>query len=189
MARPFNTFDDKQLAELLKSDGESVFSHIYERYWDRLYIIARKRLSNKEEAEEVVQDIFCNLWRKRFTLELMKGFDNYFSIAVKYEVINRLAKRAHALKYEKSLAAGLSELDESTLYQIDFNFSNQQFENVVNNLPEKCRIVFKLQHELGYSQKQIASELDISVKTVEAHLSKARKTLKDSFGNLLGLLL
>jgi RNA polymerase sigma-70 factor (family 1) len=186
---PLNKLTDFELADLMRADNESAFRIIYERYWDRLYVIAKKRLGDNEEAEEVVQDVFCNLWRRRFNLTLTKGFDNYFAVAVKFEVINRMAKHAKATAYEREVAKALSEVDESTIQQLNYNELLKQFDATVNILPEKCRIVFKLQHEKGYTQQQIADELDISTKTVEAHLSKARKTLRGAFGNFLGLLL
>lgn len=175
---------ENELAGLLKSGSEAAFSEIYNRYWDKLYIVARKRLDSAFEGEEIVQEIFCNLWRKRGSFELEKGFNNYFSIAVKFEVINRLQKRARIQTLEKSLSTQLTEVDESTAKQIDFNELKAQIELTVKLLPEKCQIVFRLKHEDGLSQKQIAAQLDISEKTVEAHLSKARKTIKDQVGNL-----
>lgn len=186
---PLNNMTDFELADSLRADGEAAFRIIYERYWDKLYILARKRLNDALEAEEIVQDIFCNLWRKREKFKLTTGFDNYFAIAVKFEVINRLAKSARATAFEKEALKSLSDLDLGTLQQIDYLELQRQFKICVNALPEKCRLVFELQHEKGYSQRQIAEELDISVKTVEAHLSKARKTLHGVFGNLLTLLL
>jgi RNA polymerase sigma-70 factor (family 1) len=185
----FNHLSDYELAALLRTEGESVFRVIYERYWEKLYVMAKKRLNDPLDAEEIVQDIFCNFWRKRSTLTLSKGFDNYFAVAVKYEVINRLAKRSVATKFVQETAMELSEIDETTLQQLDYNELLRQLELTINGLSEKCRIVFRLKQEEGYSQRQIAEELDISEKTVEAHLSKARKTLRNAFGNVLGLLL
>ncbi|MDN3548829.1 sigma-70 family RNA polymerase sigma factor [Mucilaginibacter aquaedulcis] len=150
---------DIELADLLRTSGEAAFRLIYERHWDKLYVIARKRLNDDTEAEEVVQDIFCNLWRKRERLVLVKGFDNYFSIAVKFEVINRLAKRAVADSYQKEAAKALSEIDDSTIELLDYLELQRQFDLTVSQLPEKCRIVFKLRHDQGYSHLQIAEEL------------------------------
>jgi len=189
MSTPLNALNDFELAAALKSGNERAFSLIYERYWDKVYVIARNRLGNKPEAEEVVQDIFCNLWRRRESLILTKAFDNYFAVAVKFEVINRLAKNARATAYERQLGVDLSEVDESTLQLINYNELQKQFQLTVSALPEKCQLVFKLQHDRGFTQQQIADELNISTKTVEAHLSKARKTLRGAFGNLLGILL
>jgi len=185
----YRNYTDQELAGLLGSGGETVFREIYERYWDKLYILARKRMDDPLEAEEIVQDIFCNLWRKRESLLVSKGLNNYFSVAVKYEVINRLAKQARATAYHKETANSLSESDISTLQQLDYQELLKQLEVSVSALPEKCRIVFKMQQEEGFSQQQIADKLGIAEKTVEAHLSRARKTLRGTFGNLLGLLL
>src|SRR5690606_24658118 len=127
--------------------------------------------------EEIVQDIFCNFWRRRKNLVFTKGLNNYFAVAVKFEVINRIARQARANAYIKQAAAELSVIDESTLMQIDLHEMQKRLQSVIDALPEKCRIVFKLQQEQGYSQHRIAEELNISEKTVEAHLSKARKAL------------
>ena len=189
MIAKITPLSDFELVDLLKKDDESAFRIIYERYWDRLYTIAVNRLKDSADAEEVVQDIFYNLWRKRKTLHIEKAFDNYFAVAVKFEAIKRLAKQAKADAYEKELAAALSNIDESTLHNIDYNELQKQFQLTVNQLPEKCRAVYKLQHEHGYTHQQIADELNISPKTVEAHLYKARKTLRGIFGSILGLLL
>lgn len=184
-----SSLSDFELVQLLKTEGEVAFRVLYERYWDKIYVIARHRLEDSREAEEVVQDIFLRLWRRRSHLILTHSFDNYFAVAAKYEVFNRLARRARATAFEKFIANDLAGIDESTLHEIDYNELNRYFQLTVNALPEKCRIVFRLQHDQGYTQQEIAEELNISTKTVEAHLAKARKTLRDNFGHLLGLLL
>lgn len=187
--RDFNQLSEVELAELLRQDEELAFREIYVRYWDKLYVIACKRLNNPVDAEEVVQDIFCNLWRKRKEFILSKGFSNYFAVAVKFEVINRLAKRARQAIYKKKAVTEFTETDFSTLNIIALNELKDQLQQSLETLPKKCRMVFRLKYEKDYSQHQIAEALNISEKTVEAHLSKARKTLRGSFGNALGLLM
>lgn len=179
---------EDELAGLLKKSSEAAFSEIYRRYWDKLYVVSRKRLDDATEAEEIVQDLFCNLWRKRANFELHKGFNNYFSVAIKFEVINRLQKRARTQSFEKNWSNELTEIDRSTQDQLNFNELKQLLELTIKSLPEKCQLVFRLKHEEGYAQKQIAEQLNISEKTVEAHLSKARKTIKDQLGSLSILL-
>ena len=184
-----DSLSDFELIGLLKSDSEKAFRIIYERYWDRIFSVAFHRLKDEADAEELVQDIFYNFWKRRSSFHLQKSLDNYFAVAVKFEVINRLAKQARASAYEQELAHSFTFIDLGTLEHLDYNDLQIQFKLVVNNLPEKCQIVFKLQHEFGYTHQQIADKLNISPKTVDAHLSKARKTLRGAFGNLLGLLL
>jgi len=180
----YSSLSDMQLADLLKTEGESVFKLLYERYWNKIYVIARHRLNDRLEAEEVVQDIFARLWLRRAELTLTKGFDNYFAVAAKYEVLNRVAKNARATAFEKEIAQGLSTVDETTLEQLDYNELHEKFQLEVNALPEKCRIVFQLSRDKGYSQKQIAKELGIAEKTVEAHLSSALRKLRVGLSHL-----
>lgn len=184
----YKALNDNELADLLRASDEIAFNEIYSRYWDKLYILSKKRLGEAEESEEIVQDIFCNLWRKRYTFILQNGFNNYFSVAVKFEVINRLAKKQKAVAYEKEMAITGTEADQSTQRTLDLNELLQQLQYNINSLPEKCRFVFKLQYEQGYSQRQIAETLNISEKTVEAHLTKARRNLRSAFANIFLLI-
>ncbi|QNK61522.1 RNA polymerase sigma-70 factor [Pedobacter sp. PAMC26386] len=182
--KSYAILSDHELAALITIDDEAAFNEIYKRYWERLYVAARHRIDDAYEAEEIVQDIFCNLWRKRNTFELIKGFQYYFSVAVKFEVINRMAKKSRETRVKKEVFVLSSAIDESTSDQLDFNELQSQLALTIKILPEKCLLVFKLKHEEGYSQKQIAEELNIAEKTVEAHLSKARKTIRIRFGYL-----
>jgi RNA polymerase sigma-70 factor (family 1) len=184
LQKSYDILSDNELATLITTDDEAAFNEIYKRYWERLYIAARHRIADSYEAEEIVQDIFCNLWRKRNGFELTKGFQNYFSVAVKFEVINRMAKKSRENRVKKEVLVLSSAIDESTSDQLDFNELQGQLALTIKVLPEKCLLVFKLKHEEGYSQKQIAEELNIAEKTVEAHLSKARKTIRIRFGYL-----
>lgn len=185
----YSQLTDFNLSELLKNGEERAFREIYARYWDKSYVIACKRLNDAIEAEEVVQDIFCNLWRKKDSFILTKGFDNYFAVAVKFEVINRLAKQARQSVLKKQASKVFSEVDNSTIDDFDLKELTKQLQNSIDALPEKCGQVFRLKYEKEYTQYQIAQELNISEKTVEAHLSKARKTLRKTFGRILGLLI
>ncbi|MBB6501940.1 RNA polymerase sigma factor [Pedobacter cryoconitis] len=180
----YGTLSDQELSGLIQVDDEAAFNEIYKRYWERLYVVARHRTDDTYEAEEIVQDIFCNLWRKRNEFVLTKGFLNYFSVAVKFEVINRLAKRNRENRLKKEVSVFSSLADESTVDQLNYNELQSQLALTIKVLPEKCMLVFKLKHEEGYSQKQIAEELNIAEKTVEAHLAKARKTIRIKFSYL-----
>lgn len=185
----YSILTDFELAELLKNGEEQAFGEIYSRYWHSIYTKSYKRIGNAVEAEEIVQDIFCNLWRKREKFVLVKGFDNYLAGAVKFEVINRFASQARQTKLKHLVSSSFSEIDTSTIDDIDLKEIQIQLQESILELPEKCGLVFRLKFEKDYSQQEIARELQISEKTVEAHLSKARKLLKHKFGNALGLLI
>lgn len=174
---------DQELVYLLKTGDESAFNEIYNRYWSGVFLVARNRLLNDNDAEEIVQDIFCNLWRKRSSFTLEKNLKAYFSVAVKYEVLNRSVRRKRENVYIEQLSKSKVVEDVSTEETLSFNELEGRLYHSIALLPERCRLVFKLRLEKEYSQKEIASELNISEKTVEAHLSKARKHIRTSLGS------
>lgn len=175
---------DEQLLLLLKSDDEAAFTEIYHRYWQRLFVVAMHRLANTEEARELVQDIFCSLWKRRHSLQLDYSLNTYLSAAVKYEVINRLAVKDRQQRFQNQLSQHWREATADTENQLQFNELQDHLASLVKALPEKCRIVFQLSRDKGYSQRMIASELGIAEKTVEAHLSRALRKLRTGLSHL-----
>jgi len=132
-----------------------------------------------------VQDIFCNLWRKRIKFQLDKSLKVYFAVAVKYEIINRYAKRHRENILIEQLTYSIPQKDLSTQETISFNELERNLMDSIDLLPERSQLVFRLRFENDYSQKQIAEELNISEKTVEAHISKARKYIRTRLGPTL----
>jgi RNA polymerase sigma-70 factor (ECF subfamily) len=169
---------DEQLVYLLRGSDEAAFTEIYRRYWDKLYVAATHRLCDGVEAKEVVQDIFYNLWKKRASLRLTHALSTYLAAAVKFEVINRLARDERKRRYLKDTAGRLSIAENLTQQQIDFDMLREQLSALVKALPEKCRLVYRLHREAGYSKEEIAEELGIASKTVEAHLSTAIRKIR-----------
>ncbi|MES2275411.1 MAG: RNA polymerase sigma-70 factor [Bacteroidota bacterium] len=179
---------ETELADLLRTGDEAAFGTIYKRYWDKLLVVAGRRLGDLAEAEEVVQDIFLNLWKRRETFSLRVGFENYFAIAVKFEIINRLAKRARELNRNNEFSVNLSP-EAAAFERFDFDLLQKQLAYTINNLPPKCQLVFKMSREADLTNKNIARELDISEKAVEKHITYALKTLRTRFGQYFSFLL
>lgn len=169
---------DQELLERLQRGSEDAFSCLYTRYWERLMAVAMHRLGELEEAREVVQEIFCNLWRRRAELELTHSLNTYLSVAVKYEILKRLAKRSRRQRLEAEALRGWEEAAEEVLNQVNARELQSQLAEQIKALPDRCRVIFQLSRDQGYSQKQIAKELGIAEKTVEAHLSHALRKLR-----------
>ncbi|WP_442591909.1 RNA polymerase sigma-70 factor [Pedobacter sp. AW31-3R] len=185
----YNDFTDQEIAELLRSDDEQAFKFLYDKFWEKMYFVAAKRLNDKDEAEEVVQDIFVNLWNRRIKLIIKVSFESYLAGAVKFEV---LKKRAAKFKKD-NMISDISEQskvikhNDSNLY--DLRLLEDQLMQTINSLPEKCQVVFTMSRKEGLSNKQIATQLDISEKTVEKHITTALKVIKKRFGNYFYLIL
>ena len=170
--------DDVELLQLLKRSNNDAFTELYERYWQKMYAVAAHKLKNLTDAEEVVQDIFLEIWKRRESLNITSKLSSYLAAAVTYKVINVLAKRHVQQKYSLYATGQSTEADFSTINWLGFEELKDQLLKHVANLPEKCQLVFKLSREEGFTHKEIATELGISKKTVEGHLSKATQLLK-----------
>ena len=179
-------FTDEELIQRMSRDDEQAFRLLYERYWDKLLVHACLRLGSNGEAEEIVQDAFVGIWRRRASLQLKNSFRTYISAIVKYEILRRLASRKAKIDFEKKAAHLYSEEDDSTLQWLNYEDLRLQLESTIQSLPEKCRIVFRLSREEGLTERQIADTLQISPKTVEAHKSKALRALRTSLAQFLG---
>jgi RNA polymerase sigma-70 factor (family 1) len=176
------SLSDNELVLLLKEGSESTLTALYQRYWDKLLTVATNRLDDPQEAEECVQDVFFRLWQRRGDFQLSHSLATYLAVAVKYRVINAMDKQ---YRLRNRMERSYSDLVKYQVFSAeDYLLEKELKEQItasINKLLEKCRIVFKLSREQGLTHKQIASELDIAEKTVEAHISKA---LKDICGNL-----
>jgi RNA polymerase sigma-70 factor (ECF subfamily) len=176
--------DEKELLTRLHNSDEAAFTEIYNLYWKKLFFIAAQKLNSLSEAEEIVQDIFLDVWKRREDININTSLASYLSICVKYKVINLLAKRNQQFRYQE-YASSMHETDASTQQYISLDELREQLMKETAKLPEKCRMVFQMSREQGYSQKQIARKLSISEKTVESHISRALRSLRTNLSQFL----
>lgn len=177
----YTTYNDTALLDLVKEEDEHAFTEIYNRYWKLLFYIAQQKLQNLEEAEEIVQEVFTDLWARRHTITLKRSLKYYLASAVKYQVITCLSKRHQQLHLQQTFIPTDQPFTADS--RLSFHELQEQLEDLVAALPEKCRIVYQLSRDEGLSHKAIASQLDISEKTVENHLTKALGHLRRGLGD------
>ena len=189
-----NMLSDEELFDLLKSDefAFQAFTHLYNRFWELLYSAAYKRLKSREVSEEIVQDFFTKLWINRKEISITTSAEGYIFTSIKYLVLGYIDKETVRNKFRALIDVSESSLDDSTQEKINLNELVASIDKQVQSLPPKCRSVFELSRTEYKTNKEIASELGISEKTVENHLTKALKRLRlnlsDSFLLLFFLL-
>jgi RNA polymerase sigma-70 factor (family 1) len=170
-------FSDEQLVESLITGDEAAITEIYNRYWRKLLSIAYNHTKDKSAAEEMVQEVLIKLWDRRSKLKI-DSLPNYLAMAVKYSVFSYLQRERRRSEIAAfTLPKNDYDFDDEKIYA---QFLKEYINGVVEKLPEKCRMVFKFSRENGKSTAEIAEHLDISPKTVEAHLTKAIKSIRYS---------
>ncbi|MET3879639.1 RNA polymerase sigma-70 factor [Chitinophaga sp. OAE865] len=168
------------------ADGDrDLFNDLYKRYWEKLFIVANKHLKDAVAAEDVVHDVFLSLWNNRKKVEIGQ-FENYLVTAVKYQVLTQIRKKAYARKYTRD--AAMDKHAELTPEISDAVHNRKILELVykeIDQLPEKCRLIFQYSREEGMSSKEIAQTLNISKKTVDNQIHKALERLKFRLKHML----
>ena len=189
----FTKQTDQELVILLSDGNHDAFTKIYERYWEKLYYKAAKKLGDEAEAQEAVQDIFFSIWKNREGFQLRENRENYLAVAVKFQVIQRLAKskRRHVVVQTLARETEQEQLSDAARdwSQEDLEILQARLNAVIDTLPKKCKLVFNMSRSEDYTNKKIAAELGISEKAVEKHISHALKVLRANLGHKSMILL
>lgn len=173
------------------------FEDIYLAYFSKMKHFAREYVVLEQDAENIVQDVFTELWEKREMLSMQINLVAYLFTTVKNKCLNHLRHKmivqetANKIQEEYSITLRMN-LD--SLEAFDQNiFSDQDIEQIINRalnaLSPKCREIFIMSKLEGKKQKQIAAELNISINTVETQIGIAYKKLRTELKDHLPLLL
>ncbi|MBC9794712.1 RNA polymerase sigma factor [Sinomicrobium weinanense] len=168
--------------------GPEDFNLIFNRYWHELYTYAMNIMRDNNAAEDIVQEIFIDLWN-RYRTTSITNHKAYLYKAVKYQCAKKLrARRLDKIQLEKAgLALAYSETPEEE--KNTHRLLAQVNTVVAEKLPDRCREVFTLSYYNNMSNKEIAHQLNISVSTVENHIHKALQLLRASTTYRLDIIL
>ena len=179
-------YDNTALLQLLSESDALAFTEIYDRYWKKLFSIAYNRLQEKALAEDIVHDTFASLWTNRATAEI-KSLENYLATSVKYLVFAKIKMKERERLYSAIKQPFIAESTiENTLH---YKRIIEIIQKEVEQLPEKCRLIFKYSRSEGMPVKLIAKKLNIAPKTVENQLNKALKQLRMATKSFLSSLI
>jgi RNA polymerase sigma-70 factor (family 1) len=184
----YKQLSEEDLMDLLRQDSLGAFREIYTRNWKALYAEAYKRLKDKDQAEEIVQDLFAAFWNKRSTLQVNETLAGYLYTSVGYRVIDYYRREQIRQKHRQALEITFTEADHSTENNIMVKDLEYSINMAVGQLPDKCRSVYELSRVSHKTNKEIAEHLGISEKTVENHITRALRKLRVSLGSYLTLL-
>jgi len=174
---------EKKLIAGGKMDN-SAFEELFRTYFTPLIAFARKVLKDEDEAREVVQKVFISLWEKREEIDLTSSLKPYLFTSVHNRSLNVIRDRKKFSEEEIPDVVG----DWDVSAQIEAMELEQKIRETIDSLPEKCRQIFELNRFDGLKYSEIASQLHISIKTVENQMSKALKILREKLAKYMILL-
>lgn len=163
----------------MKQDDQDAFTLVYRRYWEGLFLTAAKVLRSKEEAGDVVQDVFLALWNRRHDLNINGSLEAYLQTSARYKAIEFIRKnlvRRDYLALLAELAVNTSSL--SPELQVQFKEVEQIIHSTVAQMPPKMQEVYLLSRQQQLTHKEIAEKLGISVETVKKHIQHALQLIK-----------
>lgn len=177
----YNDYTDFQLADLLNQGNRSAYAEIFDRYSRVMYMYAKNLTRDKDEAEDLVQDVFTSLWQRSSDFQLKGPISSYLYSAIRYRFINLVAKKKIRTDFALAFQAMIDEGDYSTDNYINEKELIKLIEKEVAKLPEKMRTVFELSRNIGLTHHEIANQLNITEKTVKNHINHALKVLRTKF--------
>jgi RNA polymerase sigma-70 factor (ECF subfamily) len=165
------------LLERIRSGDEQAFEHLFRSYYQPLCDFAMSYVRSRETAEELVQTIFLRLWEKREEFEPAAGVAAYLFAACRNRSLDHLKHEGVVARAEPDSAIGSPPLRPDEEVQV--SELTQAIRQAVQQLPERCRAVAILRWEHQLSHAEIARALGVSVKAIEAHLTRARAVLRE----------
>jgi RNA polymerase sigma-70 factor (ECF subfamily) len=172
--------DEKDLIIALKNDSANAFDDLFRMYGQRLFLFSRGFLKDTEDAKEIVQNVFVRIWENRANIDEFQSFKSYlFSIAYN-SIITEFRKKHREQKLLENIKNTSPNYHQDLEEQLLYNSTKQEIEKAIEALPQRRRLIFKLSRFEGRSYQEIASELGISVNTVENQISEALKYLRNS---------
>jgi RNA polymerase sigma-70 factor (family 1) len=183
--------DNNVLIEALRNGDEKAYAYLIDTYHHKLCVYANSLVKNIYSAEDIVQNVFIKVWEQRTRLKSDYALKSFLYKLVYNEFIDLYRKKQSLFSLEKSYYDALNSIvfeDDSESFQRVLNVVNKE----IQNLPPKCKEVFILSKKEGLTNIEIAEHLDVSVKTVEAQITKAfsilRTSLEEKVKNVLFLL-
>ena len=176
---------DKDLLQLVKQDDKGAFTQIYQRHWQPLYSAAYKRTKDKEQCQDLVQNVFADLWSRRNNLAI-DNLSAYLHTAVKFQLFKQVSRQPAMAVFLDSF----EEIITSPIAADDF-LIEKEIQNLINlwlaALPERRRQIFILHYQEELSTREIADRLGISQNTVQSQIYTASQSLRTRLAHFVSI--
>jgi len=160
-----------------KKITEEQFSELFKQYYEELCRFVFPVVKDKDAAEDVVQDVFVKIWTRREELEITTTYKAYLFKAVVFRGLDYLRKQKTVGKVKEELKIVHNQSQQETYFSVEEKELIAAIDAGIDHMPENMRIIFQLSRFSSLKNREIAEQLNISIKTVESNVSKALKQL------------
>lgn len=154
------------------------FEHLFKAHYKELHAYAGVMLRDADMAEEIVQGMFLRFWEKRELLNVQTSVKAYLYKCVYNDSMNYLKHQKVKTKYHDFAAYTMTNEHEPASSRVELSELEIKLQEALNELPEACRTIFQMSRFEELKYREIAEQLDLSVKTVENQMGKALKLLR-----------
>jgi RNA polymerase sigma-70 factor, ECF subfamily len=183
------SYNETQFVFALREGNEGVFESVFKDYYGRLCNYAHSFVEDTNEAEEMVQNTFLSLWENRDSIDIHTSLKAYLYRAVQNNCLNTLKHEKVRQSYGKYQQHHADSSIDNVSQQLISKELQQQIKEAIDTMPPQCRKVFELSRFENLTYAEIATQLDISIKTVDKHMVKALKLLREHLKDYLPLLI
>ncbi|EOR94322.1 RNA polymerase ECF-type sigma factor [Arcticibacter svalbardensis MN12-7] len=178
-------YSDDELIIRLKNDDSEAFSLLYQKYASSLYYACYNLIRNKAECEDAIQDLFSDLWIKRSALNINLSLKGYLYTAARNRILMRIRSHKIMVNLDEIAALTNSRTADDQLMERELKL---HLHKELANLPVKCAQIFTLSRNKQLSNKEIAIQLNLSIKTVENQITIAIRRLRSTMRDFIILL-
>ena len=177
------------LVQQMKDGNQTAFENLFHEHYEILCRFGLKWVQDPDQVEEIVQEAFVGIWEKRDSLNITGSFRSYLFAAIRNACLNYIKHMKVRAEHQTYVQAITNPNLDSADKLLEASELQKAINKAVDELPDRCRAVFKLSREEGKKYSEIAEELDISIKTVENQMGKALKTLRIELKDYLTILI
>jgi len=180
----YDHIEEKENLLALRSGCQTAFRQIYTLYSGRIYLNIRKMVKSEENAVELLQEVFIKVWDKRELIDPEQSFRSYLFQIAKYTVYNFIRKNNLEKQIQAYLSRHNTQLYSHVEEQLDEKQDEQWLSQTIEQLPPQRRLIYKLCKIEGKSYAEVSTLLRISTSTINDHIVKATKYIKERHGVL-----